>query len=124
MPYELDDALLTRYLLGTCSDDEETRVEDRYFADDATFERLCCLEDALIEERLDGRLDGEARSSFDRRHDGGRRRDRLLVTAALRRAAADGRLARKRSFIRPAWIGVAAALAVVVLGAGLLVAQN
>ncbi len=125
---EPDDALLARYLLGTCSEDEKARVEDRFFADEATFERLCCLEDALIEERLDGRLSPDDRTSFDRHDGSGRRRERLLVTAALRRAAAADRSAvpaakvARRSIVAPRWLALAAAMALAV--GAVLVWQN
>jgi len=126
MPDELDDALLTRYLTGACPEDEQARIEERYFADDATFERLCALEDALIEQRLDGTLSPEQRAAFDREHADGPRRDRLLAIAAMRRAARDRRgpaTARPRRLAAPAWMAAAAALVLAVGGAWLLL-QN
>lgn len=41
--------LLLRYLLGELSDDEQTRLEVSYMADDGLFEELLAAEDGLID---------------------------------------------------------------------------
>ena len=126
MPHDLDDGLLTRYLLAACSDEENARVEERFFADDATFERLCELEEALVDRRLDGRLDPDSRARFDGQHAAGGGRERLLLTAALRAAArrhpAESS-ADRRAWGAPRWLAVAAAI-VVLVGGTLVVWQN
>lgn len=51
-----DDQQLKNYLLGKLSPCERAHLEDRYFANDATFAKLQVLEKKLIREYLRGRL--------------------------------------------------------------------
>jgi hypothetical protein len=80
-----DDALFGRYLVDDCSEDERTRVEDRFFTDSDAFERLCELEEELIGRYVRGDLDGTARGQFERAYSVAPRRDRLVMTLALGR---------------------------------------
>jgi len=52
-----------RYLLGTLSDEERARLEERYFSDDAMFEEIEIAEEELIDRYVRGEL---SRSDADR----------------------------------------------------------
>ena len=83
MTVQPDDALLSRYLLHECSEDERTRVEDRFFEDDELFDRLRQLEEDSIGRYLRGDLTAEERAQFERAYASPARRDRVLFTRAL-----------------------------------------
>ena len=62
-----DDDVLRRYLLGRLAPDSRESVEKRLFSDDRIFwERLCLLEDELVDQYARGELDGEETASFER----------------------------------------------------------
>jgi hypothetical protein len=42
--------LIVRYLLGDLSEEEQVRVEERFFTDDEYFEQMCAVEDALVDD--------------------------------------------------------------------------
>jgi hypothetical protein len=81
-----------RYLLGEASDDERSRVEQQYFADEAALDRMEAAEEALIEDYVAGRLPPDQRARFEREFlSVPHRRARVatirtLMTAASRRA--------------------------------------
>jgi hypothetical protein len=83
-----DEPLLTRYLLGHCTEEEMARVERDFFATDETFDRLCDLEEELFDRYEAGGLLPEERKLLERACGGGSRRERLLFSLALRRTAA------------------------------------
>lgn len=62
-----NDDVMMRYLLGELSDEEQTRLEESYFADDEAFEQLAALEDELIDAYVRGELSGPQRKQFDLR---------------------------------------------------------
>jgi hypothetical protein len=84
-----DDALLARYLMGACSEDEKAHVEEHLFARDAVFERLCAVEEELIGRRVRGQLTAEDRDRFDRAYAEPPRRDRVLFARALTTVLSD-----------------------------------
>jgi len=61
----LEEQHLTRYLLGELAGEEQARVEEEYFADDAFFECLCAVEEELICAYLQGRLPEPRRRRFE-----------------------------------------------------------
>src|SRR5207247_4832191 len=77
------DALLGRYLLDDCSDEERRQVEEQFFASDDEFERLRELEEEVIERYRLGELTADERSRFERAYGSPPRRDRVLFTRAL-----------------------------------------
>ena len=134
MTGEPDDALLARYLVGTCSDEEKARVEEHMFARDDVFERLQQIEEDLIDRRVRGEVAGAEREDFDRAYAAPVRRQRVLFSATLRRLlagsdrAAPARTARDSGLAAAgwwSWLGwspgfrVAFAAAAVVAAAGI-----
>ena len=59
--------LLTRYLLGELSNDEETAVEQRFFADADLLEELQATERDVIDCYVQGELKGERKERFEAR---------------------------------------------------------
>lgn len=56
-----------RYLLGDLSEDEKTRMEEAYFADDAKFEELELAEEELIDAYVRQELSPEEKEKFKAR---------------------------------------------------------
>jgi hypothetical protein len=83
MTIQPDDALLSRYLLHECSEEERTWIEDRFFEDDELFERLRQLEEDSIGRYLRGDVTAEERARFEQAYASPARRDRVLFTRAL-----------------------------------------
>jgi hypothetical protein len=62
-----DDVVLRRYLLGNVEPEARERIEGRLFSDDKAFwERLCLVEDELIESYVASELDSEDRDRFEK----------------------------------------------------------
>lgn len=61
---EVEEKLLTLYLLGDLSADEKAQIEDRFFADDEYYQSLLIAEDELIYSYLHGRLSGRESALF------------------------------------------------------------
>lgn len=80
----IDRQKLTAYLLGALTEDEQDRVAERYFTDDALFVRLMEVENDLLDQYVRGRLSAEDQSGFEsylkNLPDG---RDRVAVARAL-----------------------------------------
>jgi hypothetical protein len=57
--------LMIRYLLGDVPEDEQIRVEERFFTDDEYFEQLLALEDDLIDDYVNGELTDRERKQFE-----------------------------------------------------------
>lgn len=55
------DDLITRFLLGELSEEERTKVEQRFLTDNKFFDQLLAVEDSLIDEHLLGQLSDEKR---------------------------------------------------------------
>src|ERR1039457_2706492 len=62
-----DDAHLTRFLLGDLPATESSQIEERFFADNALFERICALEEELVRDFLRNRLSANNRHKFEAR---------------------------------------------------------
>ena len=54
-----------RYLLGTLSEEERTRMEELYFSDDTEFENIEIAEEELIDRYVRGELSREDKSRFE-----------------------------------------------------------
>ncbi len=57
---ETDD-LMTRFLLGELSEEERTKVEQQFLADNQFFDHLLAVEDSLVDEYLLGQLSDDQR---------------------------------------------------------------
>jgi anti-sigma factor RsiW len=57
--------LMIRYLLGDAPEDEQIRIEGRFFTDDEYFEQLLALEDDLIDDYVNGELTDREREQFE-----------------------------------------------------------
>jgi hypothetical protein len=98
MTTRAEDALFLRYLLGDCSEDERTQVEEGFFTDTDTFERVCEVEEEIIWRYARGDLSATERAQFERAYSAPPRRDRLVLTLALGRVLAEvPAAAQKRS---------------------------
>ena len=62
-----DEQLLVRYLLGELSEEEQSQLEERYFADDDFYSELRATERDLIDDYVRGRLSGRRREQFESR---------------------------------------------------------
>ncbi len=132
-----DDALLARYLVGACSEAEQARVEEAFFADDEVFERMQQIEDDLIDRHLQDRLDGEERERFREAYATGPRRDRVDFARTMTHVLDGGAAASARGGaaapapratggwpgLAPGWGIALAAAAVIVFVAGASVWQ-
>lgn len=56
---------MIRYLLGELSEDQTDRLEEQYFTDDETFDRLLIAKADLIDHYLHGQLDEEQTNQFE-----------------------------------------------------------
>ena len=62
--HDYEDAC-ARYLLGELSEQEQTDLEEAYFADDNLFERFLVVKDALVDAYARGDLTGHKRERFE-----------------------------------------------------------
>jgi hypothetical protein len=56
---------MIRYLLGDVPEDEQIRIEERFFTDDEYFEQLLAFEDDLIDDYVNGELTDRERKQFE-----------------------------------------------------------
>ena len=115
-----DDDVLRAYLLGSLAPESREGVEKRLFSDDRIFwERLCLVEEELIDDYARGVLDNEESLSFERHFlCTSERRAKLELARALEAHAARQQTVRRRArdWLRdpvasPAWaVAVAATL--------------
>jgi hypothetical protein len=63
-----DERQMLDYLLGRLNDSERTELERRYFSDQQLFERLCALEDDLVDQSLSGVLSEKDERLFTSRY--------------------------------------------------------
>jgi hypothetical protein len=62
------DQTIVRYLLNELSEEEQSRFEEAYLADESVFEDVLALEEELIEEYVRGNLSGHERQRFERHY--------------------------------------------------------
>jgi tetratricopeptide (TPR) repeat protein len=78
------DEVLIEYLLGSLSDEENRRIEERFFVDDDLEDRLASLERDLIDSYVRQELEPERRQRFEERFLSGEgRTNRVLFARAL-----------------------------------------
>lgn len=63
---KIDDKMMVRYLLGELPEEEQSRLEERYFSDDDCFEQLVAVEDDLIDDYVRGQLSARQRKLFEK----------------------------------------------------------
>ena len=109
---------LRRYVLGDVEDELRSELEELLVTSPDAFEALGVVEDELIEEYLDEALTQPDRQAFERQFlTSPRREARLRFARSLRSRAALGKKAPApradwRGRWQPAWLGLAAALAI------------
>jgi len=121
------EANLRRYVLGGLEEEARAGLEQQLVTEPDVFEALGVVEDELIEEYLDGTGTELDRGAFERHFlTSPQRQARLRLAKSLRRHASHGMAAapaRPQSVStsgaarwQPAWLGLAAALAVSLAG--------
>jgi hypothetical protein len=92
----IDRQRLRAYLLGALTEDEQDRVAERYFTDDALFVQLMEVENDLLDQLVRGRLSAKDRSGFEsylkNLPDG---QDRVAVARALAEVAGEEQAAAR-----------------------------
>ncbi|MGH9843480.1 MAG: hypothetical protein ACREEM_32480 [Blastocatellia bacterium] len=80
---------MVNYLLGELPEEEQLRLEERFFTDDETYQQLLALEDELLYDYAAGGLSSEQRVKFERRflNSPQARRKAELAGAVLDKAA-------------------------------------
>lgn len=86
-PTVVSDAVIARYLLGELPAEEQEAFERRYFGDPELLDRMDAVEDDLIDDYVRNALTPEQRQQFERHFLDPRRRERVRMAEALRRAA-------------------------------------
>lgn len=73
-----------RFLLGEMSEDDRGAFEERFVADEELFERMCVVEDELIESYVGGTMNAAEKEKFERAFlTTSRRRERVEFTRAM-----------------------------------------
>jgi hypothetical protein len=62
-----NEELMVKYLLGELPEEEQLRLEERFFTDDEYYQQLLALEDELMYDYAAGGLSPEQRVKFERR---------------------------------------------------------
>jgi hypothetical protein len=76
--------LIFRYLLGEMAEEDQTRLERGYFAEDGLFEELLVVEDELIDSYARGEFSEHERKRIERHFLRSRtRRERFMFARAL-----------------------------------------
>lgn len=95
-----------RYLLGTLSQDDESRIEEAFFADDARFEELEIAEAELIDAYLRSELSPAARERFEAKlRASPRLLERVRFAGLLKDKAADSFSSQEEVSTEPAYQG-------------------
>jgi hypothetical protein len=59
---------ITHFLLGSLAEDEQTAIEEEYFADPEKFEEVWAAENDLVDAYVRGKLPGDERELFERHY--------------------------------------------------------
>ncbi|MGH9835291.1 MAG: hypothetical protein ACRD9Y_19900 [Blastocatellia bacterium] len=81
--------MIDRYLLGELPESEQAALEERYFADSETFERICESENRLVDQYVRGRLNSADRARFEAHYLASPVHRQRVATARNLLAAAD-----------------------------------
>ncbi len=94
---------MVRYLLGQLPEDEQNRLEDRFFTDDDYFEELRVVEDELIDAYAQGKLSRRDRELFETRFlaSPAQRRRVELAKTLMRSVSLASATEQPESFVRP-----------------------
>ena len=65
MIQESDEKVIRKHLLGSLTEEELSRAEERLLADDDYFELLTIMEEELIDDYISGDLTDEDRKQFE-----------------------------------------------------------
>src|SRR5688572_20912108 len=65
MRADVEEERMIQYLLGQLPLEEQAEIEDRYICDAAYFERICAVEESLIDDYLTGAMESMARRRFE-----------------------------------------------------------
>jgi len=104
MRNDTQENLIDRYLLGDLPESEQAALEERYFADNETFERICESENRLVDQYVRGRLNSAERARFETHYLASPVHRRRVATARNLLAAADEFApARSAPEIRPSF---------------------
>jgi hypothetical protein len=107
----VDELLLCRYLLGSLSEEEQVRVENRAFADREYLNRIEAVEADLIDTYVRGELAGDKRRAFERRFlTSPQRRRKVAFARALAQIGDEAKPARVDVPERPGWRALLAAI--------------
>jgi len=103
---------IRQYLLGGLSAQERTALEDRYVADESTFQELVAGENDLIDSYVRGLLSEAERREFEKNYcTSPRRQARVEFAAALNRTCARKRGATPGAAPRTGWPAILALIA-------------
>jgi len=81
---------IVRFLLGELSDAERTQIEERFLEDNRYFEQICAVEDALVDDYVEGALTDDERAKVERLLRSSRRQAReIAFTRDLIESAAE-----------------------------------
>ncbi|MGQ0703557.1 MAG: hypothetical protein ACT4PM_10540 [Gemmatimonadales bacterium] len=93
--------LMMRYLLGDLPEEEQIRLEERFFRDDQFYEQLLALEDELMYDYLQGQLPRAQRERFAKRFlASGPEQQRLEFAEALLGELSEAPAARRQPWRR------------------------
>lgn len=106
----IDDAVARRYLLGNATEGERATIEEEYFRNSESSDRIAQVEEDLIEDYLTDRLPPRERGTFERVYLA-TPQHRIRVET-MRRLTRPANARRSR---RPAWLALAAAAAIVIV---------
>src|SRR5437879_4463865 len=81
---EYHDKQITEYLLGRLSEEDQRQFEQHYFADDELYDRLCIIEEELIDNYVTGSLTPELRALCEKRFQISPLRERVRFAEALK----------------------------------------
>jgi len=90
------DDLVKRYLLGDLSEAEQSALEDEYFINPSEYDRLCKVEDELLDAAARGSLSEIDREAFERSYlTNPQRRRRVKFARALTQVVDENRAAKR-----------------------------
>jgi hypothetical protein len=89
--------LVKRYLLGELSEAEQSALEDEYFINPSEYDRLCKVEDELLDAAARGSLSEADRERFERSYLTNPRRRRHVMFAKALAQVVDENRATKRA---------------------------
>ncbi len=99
---------MTGYLLGELSEEERTKFEIRYLADDSLFEQMLLVKEDLIDDYVRQRLDAATREKFERHFlatPEGRQEIAFAHALRVKLNEEETEKTEQRQFKLPEWLG-------------------